>query len=259
MTPVTFRRGKKGKQIKFFQCDVEEGRGGRRGRGGQGRKSSSHQPAHWGAELLVIDIWQLIIMAFFLTGHWSTLCRWEKKREGRVGVFVTRRNFIQTHTNKHTLSLRRLDTDFHSLSCLLNGLTSTVTTMHFTPTTIYLTDCNQIIPNTYHNISNTSLNLTTTYLQQTHTENYHSNPSEALLPQGCQYALNKTLNEINGKQRITELLSPHFFFTMKLILELVVIFPWGANAQSINDHLNVWYQATLKVYGWKEDAELRPL
>lgn len=34
--------------------------------GGQGRKPSSHQPAGWGALLMLIGIWQLIIVALFI-------------------------------------------------------------------------------------------------------------------------------------------------------------------------------------------------
>lgn len=181
-------------------------RGGGDG-GGQGRKSSSHQPAHWGAELLVIDIWQLIIMAFFLTGHWSTLCRWEKMKEGRKGGGICHKEECYTDTHKQTHTnlylcedLTLISINFHSfvgpnLNCNHNTLNPKHNISNPNHNILTLT-LNHIIPITYHNIPHTNptsvhlfhlnltqtknLVLTTTYLQQQQPHTHWKLPFKSL-------------------------------------------------------------------------------
>lgn len=134
-----------------------------------------------------------------------------RKEKGRKGEGICHKEefYTDTHTNKHTPK--------HNIS---NPNRSIIT----------LT-LNQIIPITYHNIPHTNSyvasELNSNQKAQSSQQHIQNNKRtlritvQIPLRPCCQYTLNQTLNEINGKQSV----STFFCFTMKLILELTVIFP----------------------------------
>lgn len=94
LTPVTFTHEKK------HRCNSSNVTWKRRGEAQEGwRWVTVSSTAHWGAELPVIGIWQLIIMAFYVgfsvTGHWSTM--WWRERKEEISCHKDRFGF-RIHT-----------------------------------------------------------------------------------------------------------------------------------------------------------------